>query len=66
MKSDGGIYFTDPTYGRNEYFGTRDRLNLIFAASIAPEPDGNALTLLADDFGQPNGLCFRSTSLACS
>ena len=21
VKSDGGIYFTDPTYGRNEYYG---------------------------------------------
>ena len=28
------------------------------AASIASRPDGKTLTLLADDFGQPNGLCF--------
>ena len=28
------------------------------AASIASTPDGKTLTLLADDFGQPNGLCF--------
>ena len=58
VKSDGGIYFTDPTYGRNAYFGNprplpRDNRSVYRAA-----PDGTRLTLLADDFAQPNGLCF--------
>jgi len=58
VKSDGGIYFTDPTYGRNEYYGTPRPLDLEFRGVYRAEPDGNTLSLLADDFGQPNGLCF--------
>lgn len=58
VKSDGGIYFTDPTYGRNEYFGTPRPLQLDFRGVYRAESDGGKLTLLADDFGQPNGLCF--------
>ena len=58
VKSDGGIYFTDPTYGRNEYYGNPRPLQLDFRGVYRVEPDGEALTLLADDFGQPNGLCF--------
>jgi len=57
-KSDGGIYFTDPTYGRNEYYGKPRPLQLDFRGVYRAEPDGRKLTLLADDFGQPNGLCF--------
>jgi gluconolactonase len=57
-KSDGGIYFTDPTYGRNEYYGKPRPLQLDFRGVYRAEPDGDKLTLLADDFGQPNGLCF--------
>jgi len=57
-KSDGGIYFTDPTYGRNEYYGKPRPLQLDFRGVYRAEPDGGKLTLLADDFGQPNGLCF--------
>jgi gluconolactonase len=58
VKSDGGIYFTDPTYGRNEYYGTPRPLDLDFRGVYRAEPDGSTLSLLADDFGQPNGLCF--------
>ena len=58
VKSDGGIYFTDPTYGRNEYYGTPRPLDLDFRGVYRAEPDGGTLSLLADDFGQPNGLCF--------
>ena len=57
-KSDGGIYFTDPTYGRSEYYGKPRPLQLDFRGVYRAEPDGGKLTLLADDFGQPNGLCF--------
>jgi gluconolactonase len=58
VKSDGGIYFTDPTYGRNEYYGNPRPLVLDFRGVYRAEPDGGGLTLLAGDFGQPNGLCF--------
>ena len=58
VKSDGGIYFTDPTYGRAEYYGNPRPLQLDFRGVYRAEPDGGRLTMLAGDFGQPNGLCF--------
>ena len=58
VKSDGGVYFTDPIYGRKEYFGNPRPLQLDFRGVYRAEPDGGKLTLLAEDFGQPNGLCF--------
>src|SRR5690606_36883713 len=58
VKSDGGVYFTDPTYGRMEYYGVPREPQLGFRGVYRIEPDGGRLTLLADDFAQPNGLCF--------
>jgi gluconolactonase len=58
VKTDGGIYFTDPTYGRNEYFGNPRPLPRDFRGVYRAEPEGGKVTLLADDFAQPNGLCF--------
>ena len=60
VKSDGGIYFTDPTYGRAEYYGNPRPTQLDFRGVYRAEPDGSRLTLLASDFGQPNGLCFSA------
>ena len=57
VKSDGAIYFTDPTYGRNEYYGNPRPLPRDDRGLYRVEPDGT-LTQLAGDFGQPNGLCF--------
>jgi len=57
VKRDGAIYFSDPTYGRAEYYGRKRDVQLGFRGLYRVAPDG-ALTLLADDFGQPNGLCF--------
>ena len=61
--TDGGVYFTDPTYGRIEYYGVPREPELPVRAVYRIEPDGSALAMLADDFEQPNGLCF---SLDCS
>jgi gluconolactonase len=58
VKSDGAIYFSDPTYGRKEHFGVPREPQLAFRGVYRVAPDGKMLTLLADDFGQPNGLCF--------
>ena len=58
VKSDGAIYFSDPTYGRDRYYGTPRPLQLAFRGIYRVAPDGKTLSLLADDFGQPNGLCF--------
>jgi gluconolactonase len=57
VKSDGAIYFTDPTYGRNDYYGVKRAPQLAFRGAYRLAADGT-LTLLADDFAQPNGLCF--------
>ena len=58
VKSDGAIYFSDPTYGRKEHFGVPREPQLSFRGVYRVSADGKSLTLLADDFGQPNGLCF--------
>jgi gluconolactonase len=58
VKSDGAIYFTDPTYGRDEGYGNRRPLQLDFRGVYRVAPDDYSLSLLIDDFIQPNGLCF--------
>jgi gluconolactonase len=58
VKADGSIYFTDPTFGRMEWVGVERPGELDFRGVYRVAEDGSALTLLADDFDQPNGLCF--------
>lgn len=58
VRSDGRIYFTDPTYGRMPWYGIERAQQLGFQGVYSLAPDGSGLTLLTDDFGQPNGLCF--------
>ena len=58
VRSDGAVYFSDPTYGRKPHFGLPREPQLSFRGVYRLAPDGKTLTLLADDFGQPNGLCF--------
>ncbi len=58
VKSDGAIYFSDPIYGRKPHYGVPRDPQLSFRGVYRLSPDGKTLTLLADDFGQPNGLCF--------
>ena len=60
VKSDGSIWFTDPTYGRNDYYGVPRAPQLGFRGAYRVGPDGSQLTLIADDFAQPNGLCFSA------
>ncbi len=54
---DGSILFTDPTYGRQPVFGLPREQELAFQG-VYRLPPGGDLQLLADDFAQPNGLCF--------
>lgn len=56
--ADNSIYFTDPNYGRRAYFGVQRATDLSIQGVYRIEPDGSRLTLLVDDFLQPNGLCF--------
>jgi len=58
VHGSGTIFFTDPTYGRMEHYGVPREPHLAFRGLYSVRSDGTALTLLADDFGQPNGLCF--------
>jgi gluconolactonase len=60
VKSDGAIYFSDPTYGRMPGFGIEREQDLDFQGVYRIPPGGGDTQLLADDFGQPNGLCFSS------
>jgi gluconolactonase len=56
--ADGGIYFTDPPYGRVEYFGVKREQELPFQGVYRVGPDPRHPTLLVDDLDRPNGLCF--------
>lgn len=57
VKSDGHIYFTDPNFGLKEFFGIPREQDQPHQGVYCIAPDG-ALTLLVDDFAEPNGLCF--------
>jgi gluconolactonase len=58
VKSNGQIYFTDPTSGRSEGYGVPREPDLPFSGVFRLNPDSRELTLLVDDFAKPNGLCF--------
>ena len=57
VKSDGAVYFSDPTYGRLPVFGEERECELDFQGVFRISPDGD-VTCVANDYGQPNGLCF--------
>ena len=58
VKSDGTIYFSDPTYGRMDVFGLLREQELDFQGVYRIDPGSSDLALLASDFLQPNGLTF--------
>jgi gluconolactonase len=58
VKGDGTVYFTDPTYGRMPGFGVERDQELDFQGVYRVPAAGGEPELLADDFEQPNGLCF--------
>jgi gluconolactonase len=59
-RSDGTIYFSDPTYGRMPGFGIERDQDLSFQGVYRIGPGGGEpeLAVPEDDFEQPNGLCF--------
>jgi gluconolactonase len=57
VRSDGSLYFTDPTYGRMPGFGLERKQDLDCQGVYRLSPD-RTLHREADDFDQPNGLCF--------
>ncbi|MYD93618.1 MAG: SMP-30/gluconolactonase/LRE family protein [Chloroflexi bacterium] len=58
VKSDGSIYFSDPSFGRMEYYGVLREPELDVRGVYRLDPASGALRLLLDDFDQPNGLTF--------
>jgi gluconolactonase len=58
VQSDGSVWFTDPTYGiLSDYEGYRAAPEQPVQGVYRIDPAGQ-ITLVADDFGQPNGLAF--------
>jgi gluconolactonase len=55
---DKSIYFSDPTYGRMPVFGVERKQDLSFQGVYRVQASGERIQLLANDFEQPNGLCF--------
>lgn len=63
MRSDGSIWFTDPTYGRMPHFGVPRDVELGFQGVYRLSPwhrAGDEPQLVSERymFSQPNGLCF--------
>jgi gluconolactonase len=55
---DGGVYFSDPPYGRAEFYGVKREQELAFQGVYRAGADPRKAMLLLDDFDRPNGLCF--------
>lgn len=59
VKSDGTIWFTDPSYGIDgEYEGDKATSEIGACQVYRLDPDTGSLTAVATDFVQPNGLAF--------
>ncbi|MEX0859539.1 MAG: SMP-30/gluconolactonase/LRE family protein [Cucumibacter sp.] len=59
VKSDGTIWFTDPDYGIiSDYEGYKSEREQKGCFVFRLDPASGALTVVADDFDKPNGLCF--------
>jgi gluconolactonase len=59
-RSDGTIYFSDPSYGRVPVFGVEREQDLDFQGVYKIPAGGGDLELVVgeDEFEMPNGLCF--------
>jgi gluconolactonase len=59
VRSDGSIWFTDPSYGiLSDYEGYRATPEQPVRGVYRLDPETGALACMVDDFGQPNGLAF--------
>ena len=59
VRSDGSIWFTDPSYGiDHDYEGLRQARELDGCHVYRIDPDTLDVTRVADDFSRPNGLAF--------
>jgi len=61
VKSDGSVWFTDPTYGiLSDYEGHRAEPELDGCYVFRLDPDSGTLEVAADDMVMPNGLAFST------
>jgi gluconolactonase len=59
VKSDGTIWFTDPSYGiLSDYEGHKGEMEQDGCYVYRFDPKSGKLTVVADDFDKPNGLAF--------
>ena len=59
VKSDGGIWFTDPDYGiMTDYEGYKAESEIGACNVYRCDPRSGEAAIVADDFAKPNGLCF--------
>ena len=61
VRSDGAVYFTDPSYGiESDYEGNKGESEFENGACYVfrVDPITGALSIVADDFDRPNGLAF--------
>ena len=59
VRSDGSIWFTDPSYGiMMDYEGERAESEIGACHVYRVDPDTRAVTAVATDFVKPNGLAF--------
>lgn len=59
VRSDGSIWFTDPTYGiLSDYEGYRAEPEQAARHVFRVDGASGVITSVCDDFGQPNGLAF--------
>jgi len=55
---DGGIWFTDPTYGIQGNYEGFQATPEVKQAVYRVDPKAAKIEIVSTDFGQPNGLCF--------
>ncbi len=55
---DGAVWFTDPTYGIQGNYEAFQAASELKTAVYRVDPKSGKMTIVADDFEQPNGLCF--------
>lgn len=59
VKSDGSVWFTDPSYGiLSDYEGHKADEEQVSRNVYRLDPATGELSVMIDDFLQPNGLCF--------
>ena len=59
VRSDGSIWFTDPSYGiDHDYEGLRQERELDGCHVYRIDPGTEEVTRVADDFARPNGIAF--------